>query len=261
MPQSGAKGKKQSAKARARWGTLLRNDRVSDESSGEPLRQRLGEMRTMPSEKFPIGQRVWVKVPSYCDWPGIIWSVDLCLKKITPELISSYTSGHLIPLSFPDLLGSILVRFYGDQSSMYCKKSNIKLIEEDYDRRYKVLKNWGKQDKKRDQKATWALEDLETSLADPEAEIQRMLQLQANVLGAKSGDAILCALCEEVGAQMKCRICERFLHSLCLTPPALTPDDIPHGGKWLCPSCGEENQVPYKISFLKEISLGAKRSS
>ena len=144
-------------------------------------------------------------------------------------------------------VGSILVRFYGDQSSMFCKKSTIKLIEDEYERRYRALKYWGKQDKKRDQKATWALEDLDTSLADCEAEVQRMLQLQTHVLGNKSGDCILCALCEEDGAQMKCRVCERYLHPLCLTPAALTPDDIPDGGQWLCPSCGEENHVSTNV--------------
>lgn len=139
------------------------------------------------------------------------------------------------------------MRFYGDQSSMFCKKSHIKPIEDDYERRYKALKQWGKgkQDKKRDQKATWALEDLDTSVADCEAELQRMLQLQTNVLGARNADAIVCALCEEDGAQMKCRVCERYLHPLCLTPAALTPDDIPNGGQWLCPSCGEENHVTH----------------
>lgn len=134
---------------------------------------------------------------------------------------------------------------------MFCKKSNIKLIDDDYDRRYRTLKQWGKQDKKRDQKATWALEDLDTSVEDYEAEIQRMLQLQSNLLNSKNGDGILCALCEEDGAQMKCAVCERYLHSLCLTPAALMPEDIPDGGQWLCPSCGEENQVKTKDLFFR----------
>lgn len=140
-------------------------------------------------------------------------------------------------------IGSILIRFYGDQSSMFCKKSNIKPIEDDYDRRYRTLKQWGKQDKKRDQKATWALEDLDVSSDDCEAELQRMLQMQSSVLRDRNGDAVLCALCEEDGAQMRCRVCERHLHPLCLTPAALTPEDVPNDGQWLCPSCGEENRV------------------
>ena len=48
----------------------------------------------MPSEKHVMGQRVWVKVASYCDWPGIIWSIDMCFKKIIPELVNSYSPGQ-----------------------------------------------------------------------------------------------------------------------------------------------------------------------
>jgi len=46
---------------------------------------------------------------------------------------------------------------------------------------------------------------------------------------------------------------------LCLTPPALTPEDIPPDETWLCPSCGEENQVirdPMDVEEAKVERLG-----
>jgi hypothetical protein len=44
------------------------------------------------------------------------------------------------------------------------------------------------------------------------------------------------------GARLSCAGCQRLLHPLCLTPPALTAADLP-GARWACPCCGEANLV------------------
>lgn len=88
-----------------------------------------------------------------------------------------------------------------------------------------------------------AIEELQSSFTDCEDELKRMIQLQSDLLGGRAGSTITCDLCGEIGAELKCIYCERFIHSLCLDPPALRPSDIPYGGRWNCLSCGEENQV------------------
>lgn len=93
--------KRKTPKKGARCGKRINFRTMKSVFQGTELKQRLTELRTPPSEKLALGQRVWVKVTSYCDWPGVIWSIDLCLKKIVPELVHSYTPGRkLISLLF-----------------------------------------------------------------------------------------------------------------------------------------------------------------
>lgn len=147
--------------------------------------------------------------------------------------------------------GTVLVRFYGDQTSMWCPKASLKAIEDQYERRCRSLELWGKKDKKRETAAHLALEELETSSNDAQSELKRMLQLQNGAVGYVEGTtSFTCTLCGEDGAKLKCRVCERHFHPLCLTPMALTPADLPNGGHWICPSCGEENNVLLSFSYI-----------
>jgi hypothetical protein len=42
---------------------------------------------------------------------------------------------------------------------------------------------------------------------------------------------------------MRCCGCQRWLHALCCSPPALTPADYAHEQPWTCPCCGASNMV------------------
>ena len=88
-----------------------------------------------------------------------------------------------------------------------------------------------------------AIEEIQTSSDDYLTEMQRMVQLQGDLLDNESKDSVLCNLCGEAGADLRCLYCERFCHPLCLRPPALTIRDVPGDAAWCCPCCGEKNKV------------------
>ncbi|GMH33587.1 hypothetical protein BSKO_01421 [Bryopsis sp. KO-2023] len=197
---------------------------------GRSLKKILEEIKAVSSPRFPVGLRVWVKTLGYGEWAGIVWNAGLCLKKILPDVVQSYSPG------------SLLIRFYGDHSSMWCGESQLKEISDNYEERLYRLRQWGRQVNKNGLVES-AVEELESSFPDCEDELRRMLQLQSDLLGGRAGSNITCDLCGEIGAELKCTFCERFIHSLCLDPPSLTLSDIPFDGKWTCLSCGENNQV------------------
>ena len=48
-----------------------------------------------PSIAVPSsGTQLWVKLRGMCHWPVVMWSLDLCMKKDMPQLLTSFKPGN-----------------------------------------------------------------------------------------------------------------------------------------------------------------------
>lgn len=72
---------------------------------------------------------------------------------------------------------------------------------------------------------------------DKTMEINRVISLYSMHTMANGRHRNACHCCKGPHALLKCIGCERRFHSLCLSPPALTSNDLP-GKRWHCPCCG-----------------------
>ncbi|KAG2486142.1 hypothetical protein HYH03_015106 [Edaphochlamys debaryana] len=54
----------------------------------------------------------------------------------------------------------------------------------------------------------------------------------------------VCACCGQDGAQLTCYGCRRVYHTLCLSPPVLSPAWMAPGHAWACAGCGAANTEP-----------------
>jgi hypothetical protein len=44
------------------------------------------------------GTQLWVKLRGMCHWPVVMWSMELCMKKDVPQLLTSFKEGVPLPL-------------------------------------------------------------------------------------------------------------------------------------------------------------------
>ncbi len=42
---------------------------------------------------FHAGTQLWVKLRGMCHWPVVMWSMELCMKKDVPQLLTSFKEG------------------------------------------------------------------------------------------------------------------------------------------------------------------------
>jgi hypothetical protein len=63
---------------------------------GPQLLQRLAELQAAPpSQRYPPGTRLWVRVPGSGMWPGVAWSFALCKRRDWGQLLLSHRPGEL----------------------------------------------------------------------------------------------------------------------------------------------------------------------
>ncbi|KAK9867491.1 hypothetical protein WJX84_009338 [Apatococcus fuscideae] len=196
---------------------------------GKPLQRRIQAASRASSRVWLPGTQVWAKLRGSAAWPGAIWSYDLCQRRDAPQLLTSFVEG------------TVLVRFYGEHSSMWLKPEQLEQPSLDDEDKTSALRSWGRQHHKA-KLVEAALSEMEGVESEPRAEVSRMLALQEAYLACPDA-ADCCDLCGENGAELTCPHCERLFHPICLQPPALTSADLPRQGSWSCPCCGETNQA------------------
>ncbi|KAK9808905.1 hypothetical protein WJX72_006126 [[Myrmecia] bisecta] len=196
---------------------------------GPQLVVRLAEADAARSEVWPAGTRLWVKLRGSCPWPVVMWSLELCRRKDIPQLLTAFHQGQ------------VLVRFYGEHSSMWVRPTELEATKADEEDRERALRSWGRQHHKGPLVAA-TLDEIADASPDCKVEVARMMQLQTAYL-TRPEAVDECDMCHEEGASISCPHCDRMFHTLCLQPPALTKNDLPDGGCWACPYCGEGNRV------------------
>ncbi|KAL0040507.1 hypothetical protein WJX77_009181 [Trebouxia sp. C0004] len=181
--------------------------------------------------EWPPGTQLWVKLRGMCHWPVVMWSMELCMKKDVPQLLTSFREGH------------VAVRFYGEHSSMWVRPEDLVAMNLQDDSHLDKLHALRAHPKLKHKAALVeaAMEEMSEAHADCCLEVQRMLQLHNDYLANEDAPDI-CYLCREEGARLVCSHCERLLHPLCLQPPALSSDTMLQLS-WECSSCGETNTV------------------
>ncbi|KAL0042559.1 hypothetical protein WJX79_003671 [Trebouxia sp. C0005] len=181
--------------------------------------------------EWPPGTQLWVKLRGMCHWPVVMWSLELCMKKDVPQLLTSFKEGH------------VAVRFYGEHSSMWVRPEDLVAMNLQDDSHLDKLHALRVHPKLKHKAALVeaAMEEMSEAHAEYRLEVQRMLQLHHDYLANEDAPDI-CYLCREEGARLVCSHCERLLHPVCLQPPALSSDTMLQSS-WECPSCGEANTV------------------
>lgn len=203
--------------------------------TGPALKARLALMAAAECEQWPPGTRLWAKLRGSCAWPAVMWSSGLCRKLDIPELTTEFRPGQ------------VLVRCYGEHSSMWCCPGALAPWlpppERADDPRLARMLAWGKANSKM-LLVEATLIDMAASEAEPGAELARMQRLAAGYAKLPAGASRhLCAVCKEVGAALRCGGCDRAFHSLCLAAPVLAAADLVPGSHWFCASCLVANQV------------------
>ncbi|KAL4853371.1 Cytochrome P450 97B2 [Chlorella vulgaris] len=202
---------------------------------GPQLLQRLAELQAAPpSQRYPPGTRLWVRVPGSGMWPGVAWSFALCKRRDWGQLLLSHRPGLL------------LVRYYGEHSSMYVREEDCELPPADESEHLAQLKAVARQQNKV-RLLELALSELEAAHSDPELERRRMARQYEMYLQTRQAPDN-CYLCLELGAELQCVSCDRLFHPLCLSYPAVSRAELP-GGVWTCPCCAEEQPA-------KEVGAG-----
>lgn len=197
---------------------------------GPGLSDYMGQLSQVESVLHPPGTQLWVRIigGGRVQHPGVAWRFDLCKRLDMGDLILSYRPGL------------VLVRFYGEHSSMWVRPEDCELSPDEQGELVRQLKAWGRQEHKQ-RLVELALNEMAGTHADPGAECRRMLELYEQYLGVRAA-LDNCYLCREMGARLECCACERTFHPLCLRSPATCEEELPGGG-WVCPCCGEDQKV------------------
>eukprot|EP00884_Botryococcus_braunii_P018797 jgi/Botrbrau1/5600/Bobra.97_2s0025.2 len=201
---------------------------------GVGLLQRLYALSKAVHDGLPLGTRMWVKYRAdatdpVCEWPCLLWSQPLCLKEDTADLLDLFHPGK------------VLVKLYGTLSAMWVSPACLQRLSPEQEKEHLDydLPIWAGNNLRRGELVEAVLDQLRGSRESPAGEMRRMLTLQKECADA---DCCPCHCCFEPGADIRCSTCQRSFHTLCFSPPALTPEDLPSGG-WACPSCHSPNQV------------------
>lgn len=193
-----------------------------------------------------------------------------------------HCAASLTQLHYAPLAGKLLVRWYGEHSSSWVAPKHVSPWDEaGAAAQLEALSRWGKR-AGRGRLVAATLAELAARSDSREEEVARMArlgrtyQLDALQAAARARAALMlrpaaagastaagnmthvarplagpvrgnaygvCNACDEEVPNVRCGDCRAWLHSLCCSPPALTPSDWPGGQRWTCPVCDAENEA------------------
>ncbi|GMH33235.1 hypothetical protein BSKO_01069 [Bryopsis sp. KO-2023] len=191
-------------------------------TSGEELNKLIARIMDEPMD-FEPGTRVWIKSPSFCDWPGVIWSLKATARTDWPDILKAYAKG------------STLVLFYGDRTHMWAPLSQISEFRSMKSSRISKLEKWGQKNGQR-KIIDLTTMDLENSLPNPTKELERMQE------GSVSRFTNICDACGESGSELSCAYCKLRFHPICLSPPVLEKAKLLEQKGWRCSGCGYKSK-------------------
>jgi hypothetical protein len=216
---------------------------------GPPLQAYLKTLKENSfSLKFPPGTQIWAKTSSNTKWPGLAWSLTLCRQRDIGDLVLSYKPG------------TMLVRFYGQHSTMFLPEEKIQhrhipsgelfTIHTNEEDLFKQLRAWGRQHNNL-KLVKLALAEMAGAHENLEAEISRMTSLYETHLQQRWLIEMnsTCYLCRDGCSTLHCGVCDRKFHSLCLRYPAVNEEFLPEK-KWECPVCFEVQAVEEPVEIL-----------